>query len=345
MMNEELADYLRSLWKFDHNRLKAYWDYAIDCNARRTSQNNMPPATLFAFVNEDLLVKITTFRRLLQLLVLYCNINNKPDYILESKLKYIENKFIQACISTEVVLRLHQYLKQLKLIDKNENLKAFAKRLHKLWFADNLISTNDDKVIKCSLFERVFVGRTKQNEEIQFNYWLQYYFMELESSIVLNNVKNDGCKNHVKQRIITVDYKRLNLKRNNLKPIGSMMIGTSPEFEFAMYTLCALADRPELNMRFTHYDIKIICKKDITGTQIAEMYPTYVSKLVYIRKQSVDRSSENFKRQTKNYVHNALLAPYNYGDSRHIQNYDVHPKINQYRIAKVGGTAGYINVY
>lgn len=48
--------------------------------------------------------------------------------------------------------------------------------------------------------------------------------------------------------------------KNGIKPKGSIFIGVSPEFEFALYTLCFLTSPNErVRIQFSFYHVEIVC--------------------------------------------------------------------------------------
>lgn len=48
--------------------------------------------------------------------------------------------------------------------------------------------------------------------------------------------------------------------KNGIKPKGSIFIGVSPEFEFALYTLCFLTSPNErVKVSFSLYEVEIVC--------------------------------------------------------------------------------------
>ena len=48
--------------------------------------------------------------------------------------------------------------------------------------------------------------------------------------------------------------------KEGFKPKGSIFIGVSPEFEFALYTLCFLSSPNErVKVQFSLYDVEIVC--------------------------------------------------------------------------------------
>lgn len=64
-------------------------------------------------------------------------------------------------------------------------------------------------------------------------------------------------------------------KKQQAKPIGSSFIGTSPEFEMALYTICHLTNRDrgssKVAIRVANYDVEILCHGH--GMGIGSAYP------------------------------------------------------------------------
>ncbi len=60
-----------------------------------------------------------------------------------------------------------------------------------------------------------------------------------------------------------------------LKDISSMFIGTSPEFEFALYTLCFLAGQEENVVQVGDYEVNIKAYriKSKYGDKVGSAYP------------------------------------------------------------------------
>ena len=60
--------------------------------------------------------------------------------------------------------------------------------------------------------------------------------------------------------------------KGDVKPIGSSFIGTSPEFEVALYTVCFLAgDGKDVNAELDDYDV--IIKTHHMGPYLGSCYP------------------------------------------------------------------------
>jgi len=55
------------------------------------------------------------------------------------------------------------------------------------------------------------------------------------------------------------------------KPIGSSFIGTSPEFELALYTTMFLMRREKARVRIKDYDVELVCYRH--GHGIGSAFP------------------------------------------------------------------------
>lgn len=64
--------------------------------------------------------------------------------------------------------------------------------------------------------------------------------------------------------------------KNGIKPKGSIFIGVSPEFEFALYTLCFITSPNErVKVSFSLYDVEIVCHH-YNQKHIGTTYPVLI---------------------------------------------------------------------
>ncbi|KAG2455361.1 ENDUB protein, partial [Polypterus senegalus] len=67
--------------------------------------------------------------------------------------------------------------------------------------------------------------------------------------------------------------------KNGIKPKGSIFIGVSPEFEFALYTLCFLTSPNErVKLSFSLYEVEIVCHH-YNQKHIGTTYPVLIKYL------------------------------------------------------------------
>ncbi|KAL4712706.1 hypothetical protein ACJJTC_008003 [Scirpophaga incertulas] len=139
-----------------------------------------------------------------------------------------ENAFMDAIMSTAVIRHLMLYFKEKEYVSPDP--KQQRDFLKQLWFS--LYSRGKGK-ISSSGFEHVFVSELKNAEVSGLHNWI--YFSKEEQANRLNylgylkyedlNGKGAVVKLHFNQQ-------------GTDKPIDSVIIGTSPELEIALYTLC-----------------------------------------------------------------------------------------------------------
>jgi len=89
-----------------------------------------------------------------------------------------------------------------------------------------------------SAFEHVFIGEVKEGKAEAFHNWINFYILEKKGDLHFEGYlpsKQDGAnfKPDPTEHVIPM---RLNYK-GATKPFSTSFIGTSPEFEFALYTL------------------------------------------------------------------------------------------------------------
>lgn len=117
-------------------------------------------------------------------------------------------------------------------------------------------------------FEHVFIGEAKNGEISGMHNWVRFYVLE-------NN------------RTENFDYKGFTVKRFNimaalkftwdglLKRAGSILIGTSPEFDMALYTMCFLSrrGRETCDVEFDG------CPLQITSFEIMQQNKVYIGSI------------------------------------------------------------------
>jgi len=134
-------------------------------------------------------------------------------------------EFLDDVLSTPIMLKTAAFLAEKGFIPNN-----FRETFHKIWFG--IYSRASNGAPGSSGFEHVFLGELK-NGVSGFHHWA---FWALEES------RDDlNYKGYVAQHSLGSKGMALSESfewRNVEKPISSMFIGPSPEFELAVYTIC-----------------------------------------------------------------------------------------------------------
>ncbi|CAD5234673.1 unnamed protein product [Bursaphelenchus xylophilus] len=206
---------------------------------------------LFTGIDSSLLRK-PTYEALIDLLDNY-NIETGVAEKQSTQSNAEIDRFLDLILETPVWSALGPFLKN-KGHPFAKDKKTMRKYLKQLWF-DNYSRARGQP--DTSGFEHVFVGEAKNGEISGMHNWIRFYTLERNASE-------------------NFDYRGFLVKRGNImaavkfywnklaKRAGSLLIGTSPEFDFGLYTLCFLSRRSsrtcdvELDgcpMSVTSYDI------------------------------------------------------------------------------------------
>uniref|UniRef100_A0A3P9MPL5 Uridylate-specific endoribonuclease n=1 Tax=Oryzias latipes TaxID=8090 RepID=A0A3P9MPL5_ORYLA len=239
-VNQELSNIFNELWRLDLNRMTPGIDYNISVQNKAgfvtqgsTVVRDQAPQPLFSSVDEDKMKRTTTFFLLMKLLDNYersASVSEQytPEEITEISL------FLDAVLETQVMKRAHKYL--VSKGKSSSDLTTFKNQLNWIWF--HLYNRQRDTGPDSCGFEHVFVGETRTGSEIAgFHNWVQFYLQEKNSHLDYKGFKaghqdSPDSDDHV-----------LNLQfswHGAVKPVGSAFIGTSPEFEMAVFTIVFL---------------------------------------------------------------------------------------------------------
>uniref|UniRef100_A0A915DAP1 Endoribonuclease n=1 Tax=Ditylenchus dipsaci TaxID=166011 RepID=A0A915DAP1_9BILA len=230
--DQEIADLANELRKSDRNKARSnqiQLDYQGHTSTRDTADN--AKSKFFRSVDQSLFSGDGTYAKLFQL---YDNFEFETGVSeIETAQERTEIKsFVDAVVKTRPMQLLFQFLQRKEHpYARSEN--QFRQWLLQLWFASYSRARGN---IDTSGFEHVFMGEAKNGEISGLHNWVRLYYLEKNSS--------PGF-----------DYKGFLVKRFNIfgaikfsignfmKRSGSFFIGTSPEYDMSIYTLCFLFRR------------------------------------------------------------------------------------------------------
>lgn len=243
------------LWELDVNRLKPGRDYEIDLQRGKSSyqEGDCAPNPLFKRVNEDVFQK-PTFAAFLALLDNYERETGVSETITREEKK--ENwDFINLCYDTPCMQYCHNYCKAHNKAP--EDPQAFRRELYKIWFNLYRREAQNDS----SGFEHVFVGEERNGQVIGFHNWMQILNEERAGRVDYKGYirpKRRGRAHdepHDFEQLVTIQF----AWEGVLKPVGSSFIGTSPEFELALYTMAFLAGKEQNRLTVGPYHVLLKC--------------------------------------------------------------------------------------
>ncbi|KAK5974058.1 Endoribonuclease XendoU, partial [Trichostrongylus colubriformis] len=169
----------------------------------------------------------------------------EPQVSLEEETRET-NVFLTTVLQSKPFQILYQFLHE-KGHPYADDPTTFRKMIAQLWFEHYSRSHGPPDT---SGFEHVFIGeekrkkgrrrggnRGKKYKEINgLHNWLRFYLLERTASEYFD------YKGYIDKRGDIMAAVKFTWK-GDLKRIGSMLIGTSPEYDMALYTLCFLSRR------------------------------------------------------------------------------------------------------
>ncbi|XP_023151751.1 uridylate-specific endoribonuclease C [Amphiprion ocellaris] len=277
-VNQELSNIFNELWRLDVNRMTPGIDYTISVQDRAgfVSQgshvvHDHASQPLFSNVNENKLSNTTTFSRFMRILDNYERSTGVTERVTTEELTEI-NLFLDAVLETQVMKRAHQYL--VSKGKSSSDLRLFKNQLNLIWF--HLYHRQRNTGLDSCGFEHVFVGETKSGTEIiGFHNWVQFYLQEKNRHL---DYKGYKAREH---DLPDHDDHILNLQfswHGVVKPVGSAFIGTSPEFEMALFTIIFLMNTERSTTVLVNIDQ---CQMELVvvrhGRSLGTAYPKLLS--------------------------------------------------------------------
>lgn len=269
---KELSDLSKAcnkLWELDLNRLVPGKDYEIDCGEGKKpwQEGDMAQNSLFCWVSEDVFRR-PTYARFCDLLDNY-NPNQRSGEVVTSEEKHEEMAFVEEISRTAPIKYLHKYLVAKGLVPYH--YEGFKKKMKSLWF--DLFERSG--TYDCSSgFEHVFVGEVKQRQTKEvsgFHNWIAFYLEEAKGRIDYRGYifpRRRGQIPASETQLLTIQFTWSGV----LKSLSSTLIGVSPEFEIALYTLCFYAGEQDNRIELGPYNVNLKCYR-LEGDKIGSAFP------------------------------------------------------------------------
>ncbi|CAH8465534.1 unnamed protein product [Schistosoma turkestanicum] len=250
---DDLNEFLTKLYEADENAFRPGIDYKLNLQAHLNGANSfidLSPDPLFEFVDESLFQNRPTFTKFIALLDNYnpqVGVTEKPT---EQQLRE-EDDFIKELLKTKIMKMTHEFLVRRGKRNMIGDYKHFGEYLKEVWFKRYNRGAFEDS----SAFEHVFVGEHKTTKMLGLHNWIQFYLKEKKNDINYFGWKKNSCNEH----LISVTYVDENKFK---KPIGTIFIGSSPEFDIAVYTVInVLSQSFETDVRIGECKVRFICHK------------------------------------------------------------------------------------
>ncbi|CAN6235784.1 unnamed protein product [Urochloa humidicola] len=259
------------LWELDMNRLVPGKDYRIDCGEGKKvyQKGDMASESLFSWLGDDVLRK-PTYSRFCALLDNY-NPHQGYKEVVTQQDKHEEVASIEEIARTAPIKYLHRYLVQKGAV--SQDYEDFKRMLTSLWF--DLYGRGGTS--NCSsAFEHVFVGEIKgrgqgESEVSGFHNWIQFYLEEANGNVDYQGYifpRRRGESPDSETQLLTVQFEWHGV----LKSVSSTLIGVSPEFEVALYTLCFFVGGEDNRVDIGPYTVNIKCYR-MGNNKIGSAFP------------------------------------------------------------------------
>ncbi|CAG2250348.1 ENDOU [Mytilus edulis] len=171
-------------------------------------------------------------------------------------------------VSDRVCLESHaQVVGFLKVSDRyvSSSMVDFEHKLKSVWFT-TYPRSGSSRTLDSSGFEHVFVGEVKGSSVDGFHNWIQFYLEEKKG-----HANYLGYVFKHQPGILGVHFKWY----SSYKKQSSLIVGSSPEFEMACYTLCYYLHRNrdcQFNINGHTIRVKTYEVDNMPGDQIATAY-------------------------------------------------------------------------
>ncbi|XP_069828358.1 uridylate-specific endoribonuclease D-like [Dendropsophus ebraccatus] len=228
--NDEIQDLSEQLYVDDANKAGS-GDITLNLQQNVSSSQtgtgtDLSSQKLFSYVNEAKLFTRPTFAQLISLLDNYIQKTGTVESVTNEEIQE-QNAFIDGIFQTTVIKKLSSFLISKGYYTSVEN---FKNDLREMWFG---LYTRAKGCLDSSGFEHVFHGEIHKGKISGFHSWVQLYLLEKVGQINYLSYSSDGPWTSYPD-VFAIQFKW----SNYLKSVGSFFIGSSPEFDIAMYTLC-----------------------------------------------------------------------------------------------------------
>jgi len=277
-LDVNLSDAIQEMWNLDVNRLTPNVDYTINVQEGKKPywKGDHAADPLFTSVDRAAF-KRPAYKTFIALLDNYKSQTGEAE-TMSSHERHEINTFLEVILQTAPMQYAHQYLRAKKGSEIPSSQAEFQKLLFKIWFD----FYRREGVKDSSGFEHVFVGEVKDGKVSGLHNWIQFYLEEKKGNIDYRGyIKPRGhsdAETNSDDHVLTLQFDWNGVE----KFVGTSFIGTSPEFEMALYTTCFLLgeeDNPiTLNTGTDIFELKIRCYKmarDKIGTSFPEATAHY----------------------------------------------------------------------
>ncbi|XP_039267955.2 uridylate-specific endoribonuclease A-like [Styela clava] len=269
--DSEIVAVSYNLWSMDVNAAGPN-DVTYDLQSSTTTgaTNDAAPGPFFTYVNEAVFQR-TTFQKLRAIQDNYIRKQGFTEDVTAQE-EQENSDFLDAVLSTEIGQYLYEFLDSKNLAGCN-GIEGFKQLLNVIWFGMYDRSAPDDT----SGFEHSFVGEIKGSKVSGFHNWMYFYYEEQYGNFNYQGYISQQEPNMVGMRHTWYEAP---------KSMNGFTIGTSPEIELALYTLCYLTRPGSLcTINLSDEFGEAVERKIQTwtwGGEQAQGYPKYIASAYFL---------------------------------------------------------------
>ncbi|XP_029359104.1 uridylate-specific endoribonuclease A [Echeneis naucrates] len=229
--NAEIKAVSETLYALDSNKASAS-ELIINAqtlvsDSQTSLQTDLSSQPLFRYVDEEALFTRPTYAALLAVLDNYQRMTGQAEDFTPQQLAEQEAFVKETMSNTELGRELFAFLYTKGVYASEEE---FFQDLKMMWFG--LYSRNNNKM-DSSGFEHIFAGEIKGGKVSGFHNWIQFYLLEKRGELNYYSHSFNGPWTSYPD-VMGMQF----MWDGYFKQVGSAVIGCSPEFDFAIYSLC-----------------------------------------------------------------------------------------------------------
>jgi poly(U)-specific endoribonuclease len=273
-LDASLGKAVQHLWDLDANRFQQGTDYVLNVQGGKKPYQKSDAASdpLFTSVDQRQFQSRPTFRTFYALLDNYVAETGVAENVTNTERREIK-AFLRAIMETAPMQFCHKYCRA-NADNIPSDKEGFIKFLHSIWF--QLYRRSRGGREDSSGFEHVFIGEVKDDKVSGFHNWVQLYMEEKKGALdyrgYIKPRNNGDAATNDDDSILTVQFAWNGIE----KMVGTSFIGTSPEFEMALYTTCFLVGGEDnyvtLDTGVDVFDLNIRCYR-MGSNQIGTSFP------------------------------------------------------------------------
>uniref|UniRef100_A0A8C6UI52 Uridylate-specific endoribonuclease n=1 Tax=Neogobius melanostomus TaxID=47308 RepID=A0A8C6UI52_9GOBI len=196
-------------------------------NSQTGSQTDQANKPLFRYLDESSLFSKPTYAALLAVLDNYQRLTGQTEDFSGQQLEEQENFVRETMSNTEVGRELFAFLNSKGVYSSEEE---FIQDLKNMWFG---LYSRSNGQMDSSGFEHIFAGEVKGGKVSGFHNWIQFYLLEKRGKLNYYSHSFNGPWTSYPD-VLGMQF----IWDGYYKQVGSAVIGCSPEFDFALYSLC-----------------------------------------------------------------------------------------------------------